>query len=218
MVSGHDSHVQLVKESRVVDHSAKHGLRGLVSVFSVRYTTARHTAEAGRGRRLLEPRLPDATALPHRHDAARRRRDCRPPRVPRGGGEAESRRNFSDFPAAHRHDLRLAVRTTCWPSPAIGPHFESRSVGACEVTGAEILHAAQHESAVTLSDALLRRTAAGSAGHPGRDAIERATAIMGDALGWDASRRRAEVDAVDRIYDVAARDLSHFSEGKSVIS
>src|SRR5204863_50725 len=45
MVSGEGTHVQLQKESRVVDHG-QHGLPGLISVFGVRYTTARATAEA----------------------------------------------------------------------------------------------------------------------------------------------------------------------------
>src|SRR5687767_4912270 len=43
MVSGNATHVRLVKESRVVNHEEL-GLRGLVSMFGVRYTTARHTA------------------------------------------------------------------------------------------------------------------------------------------------------------------------------
>ena len=49
MVSGSGSHVRLVKESRVVDHG-QHGLPGLVSMFGVRYTTARHTAQEEIGR------------------------------------------------------------------------------------------------------------------------------------------------------------------------
>ena len=44
MISGDGTEVRLLKESQVVDHS-KHGLPGLVSMFGVRYTTARHTAE-----------------------------------------------------------------------------------------------------------------------------------------------------------------------------
>jgi glycerol-3-phosphate dehydrogenase len=44
MVSGEGTDVQLLRESRVVDHS-KHGLPGLVSMFGVRYTTARQTAQ-----------------------------------------------------------------------------------------------------------------------------------------------------------------------------
>ena len=44
MVSGDGTHVKLVKESQVVDHS-KHGLPGLISMFGVRYTTARRTAQ-----------------------------------------------------------------------------------------------------------------------------------------------------------------------------
>jgi glycerol-3-phosphate dehydrogenase len=82
---------------------------------------------------------------------------------------------------------------------------EDRALGAplgrdCPISGAEIVHAVRHESAVRLSDALVRRTEAGSAGHPGTDAIERASALMGHAQGWDAQRTRHEIAAVEAFY------------------
>jgi glycerol-3-phosphate dehydrogenase len=200
MVSGHDSHVQLVKESRVVDHST-HGLRGLVSVFSVRYTTARHTAEEAVDAVFSNLGYPTPPL-------------CRTDTTPLLGGEIDDLRAF--LSAAEKQNLEgISAISLRRIATTYGSQFEEVLALAddepslreplgltCEVTGAEILHAARHESAVSLSDAVLRRTAAGSAGHPGRDAIARAAAIMGDALGWDPSRRRTEVDAVERIYDV----------------
>ena len=70
----------------------------------------------------------------------------------------------------------------------------------CGVTGAEILHAARHEAAVKLTDALIRRTEAGSAGHPGADAIERAAEIMARQLGWDEWHTRNEIAEVEAFY------------------
>ena len=43
MLSGNGAHVNLLRESVVVDHGTQHA-PGLISMFGVRYTTARHTA------------------------------------------------------------------------------------------------------------------------------------------------------------------------------
>jgi glycerol-3-phosphate dehydrogenase len=62
--------------------------------------------------------------------------------------------------------------------------------------------AVREEMAVHLSDALLRRTDAGSAGHPGCDAVANAAKVMGDILGWSEDRRRDEIAAVERVYTI----------------
>ncbi len=60
--------------------------------------------------------------------------------------------------------------------------------------GAEIVYAARHEMAVTLEDALLRRTPAFFLSRDEDCAtIRRAAAIMGAECGWDAARLEAEV-------------------------
>ena len=54
--------------------------------------------------------------------------------------------------------------------------------------------------ALKLGDALIRRTEAGAAGHPGADALERAAAIMARAHGWDDWRTRNEIAEVEAFY------------------
>jgi glycerol-3-phosphate dehydrogenase len=71
---------------------------------------------------------------------------------------------------------------------------------SCEVIGAEILYAARREMALKLGDALIRRTEAGAAGHPGVDAVERAAGIMAHAHGWDDWRTRNEIAEVEAFY------------------
>ncbi|HCE03246.1 MAG TPA: glycerol-3-phosphate dehydrogenase, partial [Acidobacteria bacterium] len=56
--------------------------------------------------------------------------------------------------------------------------------------------------AIRLSDALLRRTEAGSDGHPGTVALDTAAQVMGDELGWTAADRVREVADVERAYRV----------------
>ena len=55
-------------------------------------------------------------------------------------------------------------------------------------TRAEVAHAVRHEGGVTVADVLLRRTGAGAAGHPGREAVAAAAAVLAVELGWDAAR------------------------------
>jgi glycerol-3-phosphate dehydrogenase len=47
---------------------------------------------------------------------------------------------------------------------------------------------------------VLRRTELGSAGHPGRAALERAAAIAGEELSWTEGKRRSEIEAVEAFY------------------
>jgi glycerol-3-phosphate dehydrogenase len=63
---------------------------------------------------------------------------------------------------------------------------------------AEIVHAARSEWALTLGDALLRRTAIGLGKCQGLDCVDAVAELMGRILGWDADRRRVEVAAYRR--------------------
>jgi glycerol-3-phosphate dehydrogenase len=67
-------------------------------------------------------------------------------------------------------------------------------------TDALLVQAARDEMVMTLEDAVVRRTPLGALGHPGNDVLEHAAAIVGEVLGWDADRRRTEIDAVSRYY------------------
>jgi glycerol-3-phosphate dehydrogenase len=198
MVSGNGSSVRLVKESRVVDHG-QHGLPGLVSLFGVRYTTARHTAE----------QAVDAVFHSMGHAAPP---PCRTAETPLHGGSIVHMDNF--LKAVLLRDVEgITVGTLRRIASTYGTGYDSvlriaRDVPAlsrplgqkCAVIGAEILYAAKQEMALKLGDAVIRRTEAGAAGHPGSDALERAATIMARAHGWDAARTRIEIDEVENFY------------------
>lgn len=189
--------VQLLRESAVVDHR-QHGTEGLVSIFSVRYTTARHTAE----------RAVDAIVA----GLGRKPVACRTAEIPLVGGEIANLddhvRIVSSRRENHMAEDALARVATLYGNgvdailarsgrePALGQPL-SRD---CRVTGAEIVHAIHAEAAVKLSDAVVRRTEAGSAGHPGREALDRAGDLMARELGWSEMQRRREVAEVDAFY------------------
>ena len=198
MVAGKSSHVQLVKESRVVDH-AQHGLPGLVSMFGVRYTTARHTAQQAvdavfRSMGHATP-PPCRTAETPLHGASIVHMDkfLKAVLLRDVGGitPAVLRRIAGAYGTGYDNVLQIARDV-----PAL-----SHPLGQdCEVIGAEILYAARQEMALKLSDAVIRRTEAGAAGHPGTDALERAATIMAAAHGWDAARTRSEIEDVEDFY------------------
>ncbi len=73
---------------------------------------------------------------------------------------------------------------------------------ACAVTGAEIVYAVRDEAAVKLGDALIRRTEAGSAGHPGHDAIASAARVMAAELKWTEERVAEEIAEVEAFYRI----------------
>jgi glycerol-3-phosphate dehydrogenase len=74
----------------------------------------------------------------------------------------------------------------------------------CPVTRAEIVHAVRTEMALHLTDALVRRSEAGTGGHPGEAAVHAAATIMAEALGWTASRMSEEISAVEAVYQALA--------------
>jgi glycerol-3-phosphate dehydrogenase len=198
MVSGEGTHVRLVKESQVVDNAA-HGLPGLVSMFGVRYTTARRTAE----------QAVDAVFRVMGHNTPP---PCRTAETPLQGGNILHMDNFLRA-VVHRDVGAISPETLKRIATTYGTGYDrvlhlarggsdlAQPLGRdCDVIGAEILYAAREEMAVKLGDALIRRTEAGAAGHPGADAIERAAAIMARAHDWDEWRTRNEIAEVAAFY------------------
>jgi glycerol-3-phosphate dehydrogenase len=189
--------VRLLKASVVRDH-AEDGHPGLLSVVGTRYTTARHTAQLAVDRAFAALGRP---APP-----------CTTDTTPLAGGDmgdlaaffAEARRTADGLGAETGERLarlygteHAAVRRLV----ANGPLGEPLSP-ACPTLGAEVVYAMREEMAVTLADAVLRRTEAGVTGHPGRPALERAAALMAFELGWPPVHIEAEIAACERVYDV----------------
>jgi glycerol-3-phosphate dehydrogenase len=202
MVSGHGDHVRLLRESVVVDH-AQDGAAGLLSMFGVRYTTARYTAA----------RAVDGV---FRARGNGRAPQCRTDRTAVAGGDISNKEAFLRA-ALRRESEGLSQSTLRRLALTYGTRYErvldviqedaklaDPLASSCDVTGAEVVYAARHESALSLTDALVRRTEAGSAGHPGADAVARGGALIAAELGWRDERLREEIARVDQFYRLAA--------------
>jgi glycerol-3-phosphate dehydrogenase len=168
-------------------------------MFGVRYTTARQTAQEAVDAvfRVLGHQTPPP---------------CRTAETPLQGGSihrmdtflrAVTQRDVEGIPADTLKRIATMYGTgydrvlqMARDVPALG-----RPLGReCEVIGAEILYAARAEMAIKLGDALIRRTQAGAAGHPGVEAIERAAAIMAREHDWDEWRTRSEISEVESFF------------------
>lgn len=224
--------VTLLRESPLVDH-AEDGCRNLFSLVGVRYTTARQSAERAVDavcRTLGASVARCATATTRLDGGDIERFDAflaaatrlATPDVPAGLIERlvfNYGTAWPDVIAMGRlgqpanPDDGLAVPNRLSPLlQALGTQDVGRSGrtrpgsddGRTDVTGAEILYAVRQEMAVTLADAVLRRTEAGTRGHPGQAAVEEAATLMASELGWSEARRAGEIQALSRVYDAAA--------------
>jgi len=95
------------------------------------------------------------------------------------------------YGSSYQYLLRMMVE-----NPALAISLSDQ----CAVTRGEILHAVRHEMAVCLSDAVLRRTETGSAGHPGQAALEEAARVMGGEIGWNEDERTRQVASIESAY------------------
>jgi len=202
MVSASAATVALLKESAVVDHT-RDGHPGLVSIFSVRYTTARHTARAAVAEvcRVLGAPI-DAAA-----EAAA---EATPVRMSSAGfttvADLVEVARRQDVPATTPDTRERLARAygSHWTEVADLIRGDSALAAplsaTCAVTRAEVVHAVRVECAASLADVLLRRTGAGAAGHPGTPAVETAAALLAQELAWDAARRASDVAAFEAVY------------------
>jgi glycerol-3-phosphate dehydrogenase len=67
---------------------------------------------------------------------------------------------------------------------------------------AEIVYAIKYESAKTLKDIMLRRTGTGTLGNPGKDIIDKITAVAVEMLNWDSKRIEEETASMMKVYQL----------------
>jgi glycerol-3-phosphate dehydrogenase len=189
------------KRSLLVDHDRADGLRGLVTLIGVRYTTAR--AEAERAVRLVFGKL------------GRRAPRSATAWIPIHGGGFES---FATLEATARAAAPPQLSDACLHALLCNHGSEYRRVLDCGATDAsllqplpgsetlraEVLHAVRAEMAARLGDVVFGRTDLGTAGHPGAAALDAAADLMADELGWGAARRHQELEAVQAAFPAAA--------------
>jgi glycerol-3-phosphate dehydrogenase len=185
--------VQLTKHFKIDTHQQE-GLHGLISVTSVKYTTARYVAEkvvdtiyAGRGQKPPRSRsavtpiyggqIEDVAAFVQTAIRAK----------PHGLDADNIRQLVYNYGSAYPEVLRYLDQTTPMP-PELPANLRRLK--------AETLHGVYAEMAHKLADIVFRRTELGTAGHPGNRALQFCASVMGEALGWSPARTQQELDEV----------------------
>jgi glycerol-3-phosphate dehydrogenase len=195
--------VSLEGHEHVYDHAsdASRGaatIEGLMSVVGTKYTTARRVAE----------RVTDRLFTKLQRQAVA----CRTATTALPGGDMEDiEATVAD--ARRVCDVVLPSDTIPHLVAAYGsgyreilvlchghPDLCGRVAEGSPVIGAELVWAVRHEMAMTLADAVVRRTPLGALGYPGDMAVDRAADLVAGALGWSHDRRRSEVAALRRFY------------------
>ncbi len=174
---------QVVKHSHIIDHGARDGIAGLLSIEGVKYTTA--PAVARDLRRLIS------------------RRRLAPGEIAPAPANCPTRRPLSF--ADHQLIARYAARY-----PHLAATYGDDQVDICAIIAvdpsaaeslrfsppllkAEVIHAVQAEMALRLIDVVLRRTNCATTGCPTEAELLAIAEVMAGALGWDAARIDREV-------------------------
>ncbi len=197
--SPHGGGARLETRSVVADHR-RDGIQGLISMLGVRYTTARETAQ----------RAVDLAV----EQLERRANPCRTAVTPLVGGDMADVDAFlrdasaatdRGIASATRRRLALTYGTRCSVvlDKLARSAEERKALGrSCAVTVGEVRHAVQEEMAVRLSDVLMRRTEAGSAGYPGDDAVASAARVVAAELACSSRWVATEIAAVRAAYQL----------------
>jgi glycerol-3-phosphate dehydrogenase len=192
--------VQLLKHFRLIDHQKEDRLPGLISLQSVKYTTARGVAEKAID--LVQTKLGDSVTASKTAD------------VPVWGGDIDDYHHFvttqlENYQERFNRSLLLHLihsygsefeNILSLIDPAASPATPVN--GNQSILKAQVLYAVRNEMAKTLSDVALRRTDLGSKGAPDSKPLSLCADLMAEELGWSDTKRQQEVEETKRIYDI----------------
>ena len=178
------------RRAELVDHGADDGLDGLFSAIGGKWTTSRDLAQ-GVVDTIVE-KLGVKTA------------GCETDEEPTAGGDIGRWSDFLRSQRAAHGDLPTIEHLAHMYGTRLGDMLSAadnrpelrRPLGSGGDIGAQVLFAVREEMAMTLADAVMRRTCIGQLGAPARDVLETAAQIMAAELGWDAARRQSEIAAL----------------------
>ncbi len=181
--------------SEIFDHAKEEGREGLISALGGKWTTSRHLAQ-------------QVVDLAYRK-LGRPKQTCRTMHTPLPGSMKhfpgfvqEALQSYPMLDAATVEHLARAYGTRM--DKITGLITEDTAMAAplaahLPEVGAQIRYAARHELALTLVDAVFRRTGLCTLGHPGAAALENAAAIMGQELGWNMPERARQIATVEKV-------------------
>jgi len=187
---------ELMPDHRVLRHSRR-GVRGVISIVGVKYTTARLAAAEA-----VDTALAD---LSRKANPSRSATD----QLPHAGiTDAEGRVLEQARDLGVELDSGVVAHLTGWygdeAASVVAHGAESvgleRLTAGTPVLACEVTYAAEHAAVTRLADVVLRRTALSQAGRPEPGAVERAADLLTSHFGWTEDRRRRELSAVEAAF------------------
>lgn len=195
--SGEKDSYNASREAEVLDHEEAENVSGLLSALGGKWTTSRNLAEEVVDKAVEKlgvkagPCMTEKTPL-HGGAIERFRPFLEEAKATHSAYAPEVIDNLGHFYGARYEDVLAHAAEAPDLAQPLGE-------GCCDI-GAEVLHAARHEMALHLDDVLMRRTGIGTLGRPSDEIIDKAAAIMGIELGWEAARLDAEKARLHRYF------------------
>ncbi|MCX6009389.1 MAG: glycerol-3-phosphate dehydrogenase/oxidase [Chloroflexi bacterium] len=193
----------ITREHKVLDHKQRDGIEGLISVLGGKITAYRAVAKDAVDvvcRKLglkatcttAEVPLPGAPAVSQKTvvEAAKE-----------SGLSVETVTHLADLYGSCFSQVLELVRRDKRGGQPLCPH--------CPDILSQVEHSVKEESALTVADFLLRRSAIGLGACQGLDAVETVAQEMGRVLGWSKTEQQRQVEA----YRAQAALCQHFRAG-----
>lgn len=189
--------VTISKNNRIYDHK-KEGIEGLVSIVSVKFTTARNAAQMAID--LIYKKLGNKPSK------------CITVETPIFGGNIDKFNDFLENAIRNKPELlsEETIRNLVYNYGSEyqevlkyldeDPDLCQRISDTSHVIKAEIVHGIREEMAQKLADVVLRRTELGTAEYPGDSGLRICADIMAHELGWDDSIIQKELEEVKSLY------------------
>ncbi len=177
---------QVVKYSQVIDHERQDGVRGLMTIEGVKYTTApaiaREVEQLLVAKNIISREKTTGSYCPA---------VCHPHSFAEQGLIDTYGQRFPYIVQVYGPDCIEIFRIMA---------EDETATGYLRVTPpllrAEVIHIVREEMAMKLADVVLRRTDCGTTGCPTRQELQEIAGIMADERGWDAETIGQEVDDV----------------------
>ena len=184
-----------------ISASSASGLTGLISVFGVKYTTARNVAQ-----KTVDIVFKSWGKTPPISISAT---------TPLYGGQIE---DFPDFLERSIANTPVGLTAEVMPHlvynygsayPEVLQYLDnSQELNEKALIQAEVIYGIREEMAQTLKDIIFRRTELGSAGNPGQEILNFCGRVMGSELSWSSNQIETAVREVKDLFPDANPGLS----------
>jgi glycerol-3-phosphate dehydrogenase len=203
------------KRSLLIDHSQTHSIEGLVTLIGVRATIARGMAE--KVIKLIGSKLGKSISK------------SRTEYIPIYGGDIGI---FEDYlqSALNGQEYNIDSRVMRALIHNYGSSYKevmkyisednslAETIGNSTVLSAEIVHAIKDEMATNLADVVLRRTDLGTAGDPGKVALESCAKLLAKELNWNNNKLNEELEQLNQFFSRKGAIKDYASSAKEKYS